>query len=129
MNKRTILVVDDDKNLLHGLAVHLEANDYDVLLATNINTAVNAALRRKVDFIVLDLELPDGDGYEVIDRLRTERPEKCYRVIVLSARKKSTFRARPLDAHVCEFFQKPVDIYEVLAAIHKAVPSGAASAA
>ena len=128
MTKRTILVVDDDKNLLHGLAVHLEANDYDVLLATNINTAVNAATRKKVDLIVLDLELPDGEGYEVIDRLKTQQPDKIYRTVILSTRMESTFRARPLNAYVYGFFQKPVDIYVVLAAIHKAVPAGVAYA-
>ncbi len=125
MNKRTILVVDDDKNLLHGLAVHLEANDYAVLLATNVNIAVNTARRKHVDFIVLDMELPDGEGFDVLERLKIELPENRYRVILLSSREESALRAaRPLEADVFAYFQKPVDIYSVLDAVKKAVPPG-----
>lgn len=123
MSKGKILVVDDDKNLLHGLAVHLEANDHEVLLATNVNTAVNTARRKKVDLIVLDLELPDGSGYDVIDRLRIEQPRTEYRVIVLSAREEATFNSKPLKASVLRFFQKPVDIYQLVDVIVKSLPA------
>jgi DNA-binding response OmpR family regulator len=120
-SQRKILVVEDDRDFLLGLAVRLKASGYQVTAATDALTAVSVALKENPDLIILDLGLPAGDGFTVINRFSSLVKLVGIPVIVLTARDPVRNRERALQAGVSAFFQKPVDNDELLAAIRKAL--------
>src|SRR5262245_50841431 len=70
--KRTILVVDDDKDIVDLITYNLQRNGYDVLCALNGTEALELATKHLPDLVVLDLMLPGIDGTEVARRLKSD---------------------------------------------------------
>ena len=66
----TILVVDDDPDLLQSLRVLLEAYDYNVVMAANAAAAISAVAEKQLDLVLTDIYMPDADGFELINALR-----------------------------------------------------------
>jgi DNA-binding NtrC family response regulator len=66
----TILVVDDDPDLLQSLRVLLEAYDYKVIMAANAAAAITAVAEQGPDLVLTDIYMPDADGFELINALR-----------------------------------------------------------
>jgi DNA-binding response OmpR family regulator len=117
MDLPKILIVDDDPELRRGLNLRLRANHYDTAYATDGVSAMAMAQKEKPDLIILDIGLPAGDGYVVLDRLQENASLSCIPVIVLTARDPQYNRERILRAGATEFFQKPADNFELLGAI------------
>lgn len=121
MSGKKILIIDDDQHLLLGLATRLKANGYGVISATDAISAVAVARKEAPDLVILDLGLPGGDGFLVLERMRGLTDLVATPVIVLSARDPAENRRRALDAGVLAFFQKPPNNHEFLAAIRQAL--------
>jgi two-component system KDP operon response regulator KdpE len=114
MMKQKILVVDDDPDLLRALRLRLRANNYDVATASDGYAAIASAQKEKPSLIILDLGLPVGDGFVVLDRLQNSDALSGIPVIVLSARDPQMNEERALKAGAAAFFQKPADNDELL---------------
>lgn len=84
----TILVVDDDPDLLQSLAVLLEAYEYGVVMAANAAAAVAAVVERRPDLVLTDIYMPDADGFELINALR--RRDLAVPVIAMSGGSRGT---------------------------------------
>jgi DNA-binding response OmpR family regulator len=121
MSTKKILIVDDDEYLLLGLTAKLKARGYAVVTAMDGIAAVATARREFPDLIILDLGLPAGDGFLVLDRLRTMTDLVATPVIVLSAWDPTNNKLRSLKAGAVAFFQKPPDNREFLTAIRNAL--------
>lgn len=121
MRAKKILIVDDDEHLVLGLATKLKANGYAVVSAMDGVAAVAVARNEVPDLILLDLGLPAGDGFLVLERLRAMTDLVATPVIVLSARDPANNKQRALQAGAVAFFQKPPDNREFLAAIRHAL--------
>jgi two-component system KDP operon response regulator KdpE len=121
MRGKNILVIDDDKQLLLGLSPRLKANGYVVTSATDAVSAIAVARKEAPDLIILDLGLPGGDGFVVLERLSGLADLAAIPVIVLSARDPAGNKQRAIDAGAAAFFQKPADNHEFLAAIRQAL--------
>ena len=117
MSKPKILVVDDDNNLVQALRVRLVANDFDIVAAGDGYAATVTAQKERPDLIILDLGLPAGDGYLVMERLQLHPKLEKIPIIVLSARDPETSQQRALMAGAFAYFQKPADNDELLQAI------------
>lgn len=128
MAKHKILVVDDDPDLVRALRLRLRANDYEISTAGDGYAAVATAQKERPDLIVLDLGLPVGDGFVVLERLQKSDALSGVPVIVLSARDPQTNEARALKAGAAAFFQKPADNEELLNVIRVSLPSSATTA-
>jgi len=120
MSKRKILIVEDDQDVLRGLSIRLKASGYAVVSATDAAWATTVARKEKPDLVILDLGLPGGDGFLVMERLRSIMDVQIP-IIVLTARDPDISRERAFNAGAEAFFLKPVDNYEFLAAIQKAL--------
>jgi DNA-binding response OmpR family regulator len=118
---KTILLVDDDKDLLYGMKIWLRANGYHVFCALDGPSAITLAKAHKPDLIILDIGLPGGDGYMTMARLRTLMPLAHIPILVMTARDAMTHEKKALDAGAEGFFQKPLDNRKFLAAIQKAL--------
>ena len=112
MDKWKIMVVEDDAPVRHLITVSLSAEDYIVLSAETAAQAVQLAATSNPDIILLDLGLPDGDGIEVIEKVRlwAETP-----IIVISARDEDTDKIEALDAGADDYLTKPFSVAELLA--------------
>ena len=117
MNRADILVVDDDPDMRQTLQIRLKANGYDVHCAEDGMGAISEARKHTPDLIVLDLGLPAGDGFVVLDILKNNVDLSSIPVIVLSGRDRRANEARVLNAGGRAFLQKPVETNEFLAVI------------
>jgi DNA-binding response OmpR family regulator len=126
MPKPKILVVDDDTDLTRALRLRLRANNYDIATACDGYSAIAVAQKERPDLILLDLGLPVGDGFVVLDRLQSSDTLSGIPVIVLSARDPQANEERALKAGAAAFFQKPADNDELLNAIRVSLPQGQA---
>ncbi|MGO8796253.1 MAG: response regulator [Candidatus Sulfotelmatobacter sp.] len=114
MPRAKILVVDDDPDLLRAMRLRLRANNYDVSTASDGYTAIASAQKERPALIILDLGLPVGDGFVVLDRLQNSDALSSIPVIVLSARDPQMNEERALKAGASAFLQKPADNDELL---------------
>jgi len=121
MDKKKILIVDDDEDLAKGLRVRLRANNYAVGVAPDAISAISEAKKETPDLILLDLGLPAGDGFIVMERLSNIASLASIPIIVLSAREPEANKNRALGAGATAYLQKPVDNEELLTAIRKAL--------
>jgi DNA-binding response OmpR family regulator len=129
MPKPKILVVDDDPDLVRALRLRLRANNYEVATASDGYTAIAAAQKERPALIILDLGLPVGDGFVVLERLQSSDSLSGVPVIVLSARDPQSNEERALKAGAAAFFQKPADNDELLNVIRVSLGPEIAQAA
>jgi two-component system KDP operon response regulator KdpE len=108
----TVLVIDDEPQIVRALRINLRVREYDVHTAASGSEALEVAARHPPDLIILDLGLPDLDGVDVIHGLRgwTDAP-----IIVLSGRADSTNKVEALDAGADDYVTKPFGMDELLA--------------
>ena len=121
MSGKKILIIDDDQYLLLGLTARLKANDYSVICASDGISAITMARSEAPDLVILDLGLPAGDGFTVLERMRSLAGLMPIPVIVLSAADPMGNEKRALDAGAVAFFQKPPNNHEFLTAIRQAL--------
>jgi DNA-binding response OmpR family regulator len=121
---KKILIVDDDKDLLLGLNIRLKASGYNVILAADAPSAISKAQREKPDLIIMDIGLPGGDGFTVMERLKSPQINVTSPIIILTARDAQTNRERALKAGAVAFLQKPAENGELLTIIRKALGEG-----
>jgi DNA-binding response OmpR family regulator len=121
MGNKKILIVDDDPDVLQGMHVRLKANHYDTFFAGDALSSITEAKKHEPDLIILDLGLPAGDGFVVIERLKSNPYLAVIPVIVVSARDVLANKERALKAGAKAFLQKPVDNAELLKVIRQAL--------
>jgi DNA-binding response OmpR family regulator len=129
MGHSKILIVDDDPDLRQALRLRLRANHYDTVNAVDGYSAIAQAYRERPDLIILDLGLPAGDGFVVLERLQKDDKLSSIPVVVLTARDPQGSEGRALQAGAYAFFQKPVDNAELMDVIRASLansPNGKA---
>jgi len=110
-----ILIVEDEPRLLHNVAKALREEDYAVDTAADGVDGLAKAEGCEYDAIVLDIMLPQLDGWEVLRRLRKRKPTP---VLMLTARDAVKDRVRGLDTGADDYLVKPFDLSELLARLH-----------
>ena len=121
MNNNKILLIEDDKDTIRAMAVRFKAKGYQLAVANDAISALSLARKEKPDLIVLDLGLPAGDGFMVMQRLKANYDLMLVPIIVVSARDPLVNQQRALDAGAERFFQKPFDNEEFFAAVQRAL--------
>ena len=107
MNKPLILVVEDDPPVRNLITTTLKINDYRYLVAENGEAAILEASSHNPDIVLLDLGLPDMDGVEVIQNIRSW---SNLPIIVISARSEDTDKIEALDAGADDYLTKPFSV-------------------
>jgi DNA-binding response OmpR family regulator len=115
-----ILVIDDDLDLCLGLRIRLQAY-YDTYFANDAGSGLSMAFTEIPDVIILDIGLPDYDGYFLMQSLGEIPGLARVPVIVLTARDRFTHERRCHDAGAKLFFEKPIDNRSLLGAIEQLV--------
>ncbi len=111
--KRKLLVVDDSPDLLDALYLYLEGEGYQVLKAKNGQEALHLAALERPDMIVLDVNMPRMDGFEVARRLRTHRLTATIPIIFLTVRSTLKDRMTGLSYGAVDYISKPFSMEEL----------------
>src|SRR6202165_934282 len=119
MDSRKILIVDDNADIRLGMHLRLKANQYETFFAADAFCGIAEARKHKPDLIILDLGLPAGDGFSVMERLKANDSLSLIPVIVLSARDVTANKDRALKAGAKAFLQKPADDTQLLSVIRQ----------
>ena len=112
MNKRLILVVEDDAAVRNLITTTLKTRDYKYITASNGESAIMEAASHNPDIVLLDLGLPDIDGVEVIKKIRSWSNMP---IIVISARSEDDDKINALDSGADDYLTKPFSVEELLA--------------
>jgi DNA-binding response OmpR family regulator len=119
VKKKKILIIEDDADARLALNLRLKANGYDISLAMDGVSAISEARKSQPDLVILDLGLPAGDGYTVMERFRNNPELSGTPLIVVSGRDLKVHRERAILAGAKSFLQKPVDNSVLLRVIHR----------
>jgi two-component system KDP operon response regulator KdpE len=118
---KSILLVEDDKDVLRAMSIRLKASGYNLSVASDGISAIGTARRLKPDLIVLDIGLPGGDGFVVMERLKSLYDLVLVPIIVVSGNEPESTKKRALEAGAFAHFLKPFDNDEFLEAVRKAL--------
>jgi DNA-binding response OmpR family regulator len=110
------LIVDDHAETTEMLRILLARRGFDVTIARSVATAIAAVEEASFDVLVSDINLPDGDGCELLHRLREARPLPA---IALSGLDRPPDSRRGLDAGFDEYLGKPVTIDQLVGALRR----------
>lgn len=113
-DKKTLLIVEDDKYIINFISMTLKKEEYAFFVAKSVEEAVSLIYANQPDLIILDLGLPDGDGMEVI---KSVREVSDIPIIVVSARQEEGEKIQALDAGADDYVTKPFYMGELMARI------------
>ncbi|HKY09325.1 MAG TPA: response regulator [Candidatus Binatia bacterium] len=119
MAAKTILIVEDDKDLMLAMSVRLISQGFTTLSAHDAASAIQLAAMRKPDLILMDLGLPDSNGFVVMEIVSQLKSISEVPIIVVSARPADVYRDAAIMAGAKDYFQKPFDNDALMSAIYR----------
>ena len=117
MKKGTILVIDDEKDLIELVRYNLEKEGFDVIAANDGQSGLEVVKRHRPDLVVLDLMMPGLDGLQVCQRLRSDPRSGRIPVIMLTAKATEADRVVGLELGADDYITKPFSPREVVARV------------
>jgi DNA-binding response OmpR family regulator len=118
MTKKTILIADDEPNIVISLEYMLQQSGYDVMVAHDGQEAVEAIARRVPDLLLLDIMMPRLSGYDVCQKIRESEAWRDIRIVMLSAKGREVEIAKGLALGADAYVTKPFSTRELLTQIH-----------
>jgi CheY-like chemotaxis protein len=112
-----ILIVDDEPDIPELLKLSLINEPYDFIVAHNGEDAINLTLKELPDLILLDIMMPDMDGYEVVENLKKSKAASDIPVIMISAKTAIEDKVKGMELGIDDYISKPFDKREVKARI------------
>lgn len=130
MDRKKILIIDDNEVILKTLSMKLKAQDYDVETALDGSQALSAVRRHKPHLILLDISFPPDvahgggvpwDGFRMLEWFSRMEEAKDTPIIIITGGDAAKYKERALAAGAAAFFHKPIDNDELVTTIHKLV--------
>lgn len=113
MKKPLILVVDDDPSILTLIQVNLRVSGYDVATAASLGEAGRKTAELNPDLVVLDINLPDGSGFDFLAGLKGQRRTEGIPVLILTAMDERRGKISGFDLGADDYLTKPFDVTEL----------------
>lgn len=104
-----VLIVEDDTNIATFMKINFELEGFDVIQAFDGEEAIQSFINNKLDLVILDLMIPKKDGWEVLEYIRKQDPEKKVPIIITSAKTQRNDLAKGTELGVTEYVTKPFD--------------------
>ncbi len=114
-SKKTIVVIEDEPQIALGLTDALEFEGFRVVTEATGQSGIAAIARERPDAVLLDLMLPDMNGYQVCERVR--RSDRLVPIIMLTARSEEVSKIRGLESGADDYVTKPFSVAELVARI------------
>jgi DNA-binding response OmpR family regulator len=115
--RRRVLVVDDDREIVEMTRLILESGGYDVIPALSGEEALRSASNQKPDLILLDINMPEMNGYEVCERLKSSQEVSGIPVIFLSVLGETEDKMKAFRCGAADYISKPFQLEEVMARV------------
>ncbi|MBI1747433.1 MAG: response regulator transcription factor [Acidobacteria bacterium] len=116
--KRQILIIEDDVDIAHSILYNLERQGkFQAIIATSGEAGLRLALEKPPDLIILDINLPEINGFEVCRRLRLQKDTAATRIIMLTARTQEEDKVSGLGRGADDYVTKPFSMRELLARV------------
>lgn len=120
MDKKRVLVVEDNMDTYELVRFILEKNGYETFLAMNGRDGVNAAVKQMPDLIIMDMSMPEMDGWTATSIIKKkEAITSTIPLIALTAHALPADRQRAMDAGCDEYITKPMDLVELLQSVNQ----------
>ena len=119
--KHSLLIIEDDLDVAEMLNAYFRVQGYEVLTADWGEDGVQTALTSMPDLIILDIRLPDIDGFEVAEKLRSHRRTQNIPIIFLTERRQRIDRLKGLSLGADDYITKPFDIQELRLRVRNAL--------
>lgn len=119
--KSKILIVEDDPDVAEMLTAYFRSQDYDVFTVNWGEDGVRSSLQVNPDLVILDIRLPDIDGYEVARRLRGDRRTADIPIIFLTEKRDRADRLQGLEIGADDYITKPFDVQELRLRVRNAL--------
>jgi len=119
---QTILIVEDDREVLDLLIRILSSKGYTAMKAERGSQALHIAARIRPDLVILDLNLPDCNGIEILDQLKAI--DETIQVIILTGYGSQEAVRSAMENGAFDFLTKPFEVHELCAAVREALTSG-----
>ena len=120
-DKKKILVVDDERDIVKALMIRLQTSGYEVVTAFDGAQGVFMAHKEKPDLVILDIRMPAGDGFSVAQRLRRSSHTWMIPIIFLTGSPERGAEERAMEMGARFYIKKPYDPEELLDAIRRAL--------
>ncbi|WKZ37142.1 MAG: response regulator [Anaerolineales bacterium] len=117
MSKGRVLVVEDNMDTYELVRFILETNGFETFLAVNGRDGVHAANRQLPDLIIMDLAMPEMDGWTATHLIKRDAQTSSIPLITLTAHALPMDRQRAMDAGCDEFITKPMDLIELVESV------------
>ena len=114
---RRVLLVDDDARNIFALSSLLERRGMEVLTATTGLEAIEILSSTDVSIVLMDIMMPDMDGYQTMQRIRSSEKHQRLPIIALTAKAMKGDREKCLEAGASDYLAKPVDTEQLLSAL------------
>ena len=120
MKKKKVLIIDDEVDIVKLLEIRLKADDYYVMPLYTSTRALEVTKREKPDLVLLDVSMPDKDGYEVCKEIKADSETRDIPIIVYTAQQTEKDHIRDLHkaAGADDYIMKPFDEDKLLAKIN-----------
>lgn len=118
---KTILIVEDDLNIVAALEIRCQAAGYSAMAAGDAASGLSKAVQHKPDLILLDISMPAGDGLQLARRLKSLPETNRAPIIFITASKDPDLRQKVMDLGAAGLFEKPYDADELFAVIGHAL--------
>lgn len=119
--KKRILVVEDEPNISNLVKFILEKNGYEVLQAFVGQEGIEIAKREKLDLIVLDVMMPNMDGFDVAKKLSRMKKAKNIPIIMLSSAAQFKDKMKGIESGAMDYITKPFDKKELLEKVKECI--------
>jgi two-component system cell cycle response regulator DivK len=123
MSKGRILVVEDNMDTYELMRFILERDGYETFLAMNGRDGLSAARKQKPDLILMDMSMPEMNGWEATRRIKKDPKTGSIPLIAVTAHALPGDRQRALDAGCNEYITKPMDLSELVEAVNRTLYS------
>ena len=117
MSKGRILIVEDNMDTYELVHFILEKNGFETFLAANGRDGVNAAVKQRPDLIIMDMSMPEMDGWTATSIIKKDEQTRAIPLLALTAHALPGDRQRAMDAGCDEYITKPMDLDELVEAI------------
>ena len=124
MSAGRILIVEDNMDTYELVRFILEKNGFETMLAMNGRDGVNAAAKQMPDLIIMDLSMPEMDGWTATRLIKGDTSTSSIPLIALTAHALPSDRKRAFDAGCDEYITKPMDLLDLLETVHGWVQRG-----
>ncbi|MFZ0944894.1 MAG: response regulator [Syntrophobacteraceae bacterium] len=122
--KPKVLVIEDNEQNLYLITFLLKHHGYDVIQAMDGLSAIEIAMKTHPDLILLDIQLPEMDGYTVASRFRSESAFADVPIIAVTSYAMVGDREKSIDAGCTGYIEKPIDPDTFIPELRKYLPSG-----